>query len=177
MVEDVAELLGGPDIAIDERHGPMMYSRFLKGLLEMPQADVDHSPTSLKRAQRLSPEEDDSVARQGLESPIPPVEISPPSPQPGQRMQPASVDDSQMFDGLQYGEHFGSQPVNAAELCSPPLPFDADMVQSMQQSLASTPWSIIMPGKLSSYGHLYVLTYGSFRRVQLDGRYATGQRR
>lgn len=159
MVERVADFLGSPDVAIDERHGPKMYSTFLKDLLEMPHAYVDHSPTLLKRGQRQLdslPDSANSLSGQGLESPVPPVEILPPSPQPGQQMQPSptSPQDSRMYDGrlgLHYGDQFGAQPfgaqnVDASELCSPPLPFDSELLQSMQ-SLTSTPWSIVMPGE------------------------------
>jgi hypothetical protein len=33
LVQQVVDLLGSPDVAIDDRHGPKLYARFLKGLL------------------------------------------------------------------------------------------------------------------------------------------------
>lgn len=41
QVEKVANLLGSPEVAIDDRHGPKLYSRFLKGLLATPLANAD----------------------------------------------------------------------------------------------------------------------------------------
>lgn len=152
MVQDVAEFLGRPDVAVDDKHGPKLYSRFLRGLLEMPQANIDHSPSSLKNSSRSlgSPPAGTEPSRENLEIPVPPVEISPPSLQALQQPVPAEQGDSQMFDsglGLQYTDQFGTQPLNAEDLYSPPLPFDTELLQSMQSlTNAASPWSIVIPG-------------------------------
>ncbi|KAH9481451.1 Transcriptional activator of proteases prtT [Psilocybe cubensis] len=41
QVQKVADLLGSPEVAIDERHGPKLYSRFLEKLLAKPMASLD----------------------------------------------------------------------------------------------------------------------------------------
>ena len=41
MVQKVIDLLGSPEVAIDERHGPKLYSRFLEKLLAKPMARLD----------------------------------------------------------------------------------------------------------------------------------------
>jgi hypothetical protein len=43
QVQRVIDLLGSPEVAIDNRHGPKLYSRFLKGLLATPMAKIDFS--------------------------------------------------------------------------------------------------------------------------------------
>ncbi|OJA09448.1 hypothetical protein AZE42_02630 [Rhizopogon vesiculosus] len=46
LVQKTVDLLGAPDVALDEKHGPYLYSRFLAGLLASPAVRVDLSPTS-----------------------------------------------------------------------------------------------------------------------------------
>jgi hypothetical protein len=41
LVKSVIDHLGSTEIAIDERHTPKLYARFLKGLLNAPMAKVD----------------------------------------------------------------------------------------------------------------------------------------
>ncbi|KAF8986590.1 hypothetical protein BDQ17DRAFT_1436191 [Cyathus striatus] len=51
LVQKVVDLLGSAEIAIDERHGPKLYSRFLKNLLAAPMARTDPmSPGALSGA-------------------------------------------------------------------------------------------------------------------------------
>ncbi|KAJ7727299.1 hypothetical protein DFH07DRAFT_851955 [Mycena maculata] len=40
LVKNVIDLLASPDVSIDDKHGPNLYARFLKGLLAAPQAKV-----------------------------------------------------------------------------------------------------------------------------------------
>ncbi|KAH9945337.1 uncharacterized protein BXZ73DRAFT_38492 [Epithele typhae] len=148
MVTEVAHFLGSPEIAVDDRHGPKLYSRFLEGLLEMPSAQICGSGTNdggeqlPSSNQLLSPPVDgnfETGSDYGVDG-VPPVEVQPPSPQPGSQMNVALPPESQAFDDMQFGE----PAVNPA-LFSPPLPFDTELVQSMQ-SITSQPWSLVMPG-------------------------------
>ncbi|PPQ69168.1 hypothetical protein CVT26_003542 [Gymnopilus dilepis] len=51
LVQKVIDLLGSPAVAIDERHGPKLYSRFLEKLLSRPMARIDPlSPGSAANA-------------------------------------------------------------------------------------------------------------------------------
>ncbi|KAJ6619677.1 hypothetical protein B0H10DRAFT_1946520 [Mycena sp. CBHHK59/15] len=43
LVKNVIDLLGSPDVSIDDKHGPNLYARFLKGLLAAPLAKVEHN--------------------------------------------------------------------------------------------------------------------------------------
>ena len=160
MVEEVADFLGSPDVAIDDRHGPKMYSRFLKGLLETPLATIDHSPAALKRALKSlapSPSDLNHASDRPSASPAPPA-ASVPAPsgetETSNRNSATSPTDSQMFDGLglQYPDPGQmSQPVDAAELYSPPLPFDSDLLHSMQ-ALTEANWSnMVLPGMSCSF--------------------------
>jgi hypothetical protein len=45
-VQKTVNLLGAPYVALDEKHGPYLYSRFLAGLLASPAVKVDLSLTS-----------------------------------------------------------------------------------------------------------------------------------
>ncbi|KAI0635754.1 hypothetical protein C8Q77DRAFT_1155518 [Trametes polyzona] len=158
MVEEVADFLGSPDVAVDDRHGPKLYSRFLKGLLETPLASVDHSPSALRRSMKpLPPAAPSPDSRPGSSSPMPPTPVNVPPPPPQQdgsgkepqnfAEQISSGDDTQMFEGLNlvYPDQPG-QTINAAELYSPPLPFDQELLQSMQ-TLTDPNWSnMVLPG-------------------------------
>jgi len=51
LVQRVIDLLGSPAVAIDDRHGPKLYSRFLEKLLAKPMARLDSmSPASAANA-------------------------------------------------------------------------------------------------------------------------------
>ncbi|KAG6865902.1 hypothetical protein C0991_010735 [Blastosporella zonata] len=55
VVQKVVDLLSSAEIAIDDRHGPGLYARFLKGLLAAPMAQVDPlSPSVPPRKSRIS---------------------------------------------------------------------------------------------------------------------------
>ncbi|EKM52025.1 uncharacterized protein PHACADRAFT_101884 [Phanerochaete carnosa HHB-10118-sp] len=43
-VRQIIDLLGSPEVAIDDQHSPKVYSRFLQGLLDKAAARLDHSP-------------------------------------------------------------------------------------------------------------------------------------
>ncbi|PIL35715.1 transcription factor [Ganoderma sinense ZZ0214-1] len=149
LVQDVANFLGSPEVALDDRHGPMMYSRFLHGLLETPLASVDHSPAALKRAARLlSPQPppqpdhaDDHQPSQASSSTITPTSNT------HSQSNPAPPHDPHMYDSL--GMQFDSQstqPADTSGMYAAPLPFDNDLLQSMQ-TLTDSNWSnMILPG-------------------------------
>ncbi|KAH9856553.1 hypothetical protein C2E23DRAFT_865967 [Lenzites betulinus] len=162
LVEEVANFLGSPDVSVDDRHGPKLYSRFLKGLLETPLASVDQSPSSFKRSTRpLAPAPPSPDSRPGSSSPMPPTPVSAPQQVPEeqggkqqqqqqqqqQQYEQTMSGDTQMFDGLDLGYpgHQG-HTISAAQLYTPPLPFDPELLQSMQ-SLTDPNWSnLVMPG-------------------------------
>ncbi|KAJ6531716.1 hypothetical protein B0H19DRAFT_1272920 [Mycena capillaripes] len=50
LVKQVIDLLGSPDVSVDDKHGPNLYARFLKGLLAAPLIKGD--PTKPRRPAR-----------------------------------------------------------------------------------------------------------------------------
>ncbi|CDO74907.1 hypothetical protein BN946_scf184988.g14 [Trametes cinnabarina] len=158
LVEEVAEFLGSPDVAVDDRHGPKLYSRFLKGLLETPLASIDHPPHVLKRAERPpapSPGTPDSGSERPDSSPMPRTPVHVPHPPPSdqtttkeqQTFLQTSPQDTQMFEGFELGYPDQSTLMdNSADFYSAPLPFDQEFLQSMQ-SLTDPNWSnMVLPG-------------------------------
>ncbi|EMD34175.1 hypothetical protein CERSUDRAFT_159676 [Gelatoporia subvermispora B] len=151
-VQRVIDLLGSPEVAIDDRHGPKLYARFLEGLLATPSARIDHSPAPVKR--EMSP-------LQQLSQPVHP-------PSPGRATQPT---ESMLFrQSLSphlspsvpaslatpppYSQDFStSGAVSSQPLVMPtsptmdfsyaPLGFDQDFVQSMQSLTDPNGW---LPG-------------------------------
>ncbi|KAI9000635.1 hypothetical protein BD414DRAFT_8317 [Trametes punicea] len=158
LVAEVADFLGSPDVAVDDRHGPKLYSRFLKGLLETPLASIDHPPNVLKRAARPaapSPGTPGSTSDRPDSSPMPPTPVSVPRPLPTNRIiakeqrsfGQTSSQDAQMLEPLElsYPDR-STQTVNGADFYAPPLPFDQEFLQSMQ-SLTDPNWSnMVLPG-------------------------------
>ncbi|OBZ72273.1 Protein priB [Grifola frondosa] len=162
LVEQVSDLLGSPEVAVDDRHGPKLYSRFLKGLLSTPLARIDHSPGAVKRVPKSNsasrpPSRSDNVpetasARQSL---------SPPPARPSPQSLPASLSPPPadplahipMGMARSFPSHIGLPDDNvsnidfgASEFYSPPLPFDAELLQSMQ-SLTGSGWpDMVIPG-------------------------------
>ncbi|KIK63161.1 hypothetical protein GYMLUDRAFT_41485 [Collybiopsis luxurians FD-317 M1] len=53
-VQSVIDFFSSPDIAIDARHGPKLYARFLKGLLASPMVAEPYSPSHGKPPRRRS---------------------------------------------------------------------------------------------------------------------------
>ena len=49
LVQKTVDHLGSPDIAVDNRHGPKLYARFLEGLLAAPIAKSDGPSDSISR--------------------------------------------------------------------------------------------------------------------------------
>ncbi len=153
LVQDVANFLGSPEIAIDDRHGPLMYSHFLHGLLEAPLASVDHSPAALKRAARLlspqpPPQPDHASDHQPSQESSSTVT---PTSNTHSQSTPALTHDPYVYDSL--GMQFGSestQPVDTSGMYAAPLLFDNDLLQSMQ-TLTDSNWSnMISPGEAIS---------------------------
>ncbi|KAJ7104225.1 hypothetical protein B0H15DRAFT_1016609 [Mycena belliarum] len=59
LVKNVIDLLGCPEVSIDEKHGPNLYARFLKGLLAAPLAKAPRKPARTNSGQ---PVDSDSAA-------------------------------------------------------------------------------------------------------------------
>ncbi|KAF8271195.1 hypothetical protein EI94DRAFT_1797367 [Lactarius quietus] len=139
-VERAVEFLGAPDIGVDDRHGPRLYSRFLGGLLER----VKTPPTTSfrqSRSKRKSP---------GFSATVHHANHSPPVTRPTAAnlnyFEPLPKRTTTPFDHFAFPSE--SDPsalastsalgLTASEFFYAPLPFDRDLLESMQ-SLSSLP--------------------------------------
>ncbi|TFK49594.1 hypothetical protein OE88DRAFT_357610 [Heliocybe sulcata] len=145
LVQKVIDLLGSPEVSIDDRHGPKLYSRFLKGLLAAPIAQVDQKAdvkrNHSQRAQKPSAGSDHTV------EPVYDVSQSNhPSPDSGYSLSPPPSNEAMSFNQFAPAstgvDPFVSRPANGvdpsalgmnwSELFQPPLPGDEDLMQTMQ---------------------------------------------
>lgn len=173
LVQRVIDLLGSPEVAIDDRHGPKLYARFLQGLLATPMARIDHSPSSLKRDGRRSkttstassPSHASTSARQSL-SPTPgstSTQSSPKPHTPPPTLLPTTFNSTVTATSASQMSHPMSSQLAASSFSapmSPPLFFDSELIQSMQ-SVDVFP-DVVLPGfnwlgsdPMSAFAHSY----------------------
>lgn len=158
LVQKTVDLLGAPDVALDEKHGPYLYSRFLAGLLASPAVRVDLSPTSGKspltspnaykraRKPKISP----TKIRNG-----PAADISTsndyPSPSSAQSSSPSPsylYPGAENFSGALLQDQAASLAGSSSEMFHGPLPItlDADLLESAQ-IMADPLWqNTLVPG-------------------------------
>lgn len=138
-VERAVEFHGSPDIAVDDRHGPWLYSRFMGGLLERVKTPPAKPPrqsrskrkasgmvASEQHAKQLSPIATQHISANHFE-PLPTRTTTPFD----HFAWPTELDPSASVEGSALG-------LTASEFFYAPLPFDRDLVESMQ-SLSSLP--------------------------------------
>jgi hypothetical protein len=173
MVQKVINLLGSPEIAIDDRHGPKLYSKFLKGLLAAPMARSESSSPSGGVHKARKPK---SSARTA--GPLPSrisYPVDHPSPSTSASLSPPPREAALSFDTFApvgaidpFAPEFagsGSQsyligtddgtPLNMSDFFQPPLPFDENVLQSFQSLTDPSGWQdTALPGMyptVSSY--------------------------
>ncbi|GLB40175.1 putative fungal specific transcription factor [Lyophyllum shimeji] len=153
VVQRVVDLLSSPEIAIDDRHGPKLYAKFLKGLLAAPMALVDrNSPPSAMRKGRASsnnshtseaaPDTHDTDVDRSSQS----------SASPAPRQEALSFDSFAVgaLDPYAQGTaantlalHLGSMDdgtLNMSDFFQPSLPFDDAIMQSIQSLADPNGW-------------------------------------
>jgi hypothetical protein len=175
LVQKVIDLLGSPAVAIDDRHGPKLYSRFLEKLLAKPMARLDPmSPATAANAAlpRIKQRRPKSSSGQTPDSAtgafeIPTTVYNHPSPSTSSSLSPPPTEAALSFDSFApvgATDPFGpetSLSVNSAstdgtgvgglmmadEFFQPPLPFDDHIVQSLQSLTDPSGWQdISLPG-------------------------------
>ncbi|KAI0073466.1 hypothetical protein K474DRAFT_194545 [Panus rudis PR-1116 ss-1] len=147
LVGRVADLLGSPEVAVDDRHYPKLYSRFLKGLLDSALAknDPPSNPPSNRQSKSESP-----LARHGdlpeashtsRSSASTPSSARPSASPPPTQM---SSQHGALFDQGVAGATGGMDPyatnmftdsypsMNIPEFFQPPLPFGEEMLGTVQ---------------------------------------------
>ncbi|KAG6888923.1 hypothetical protein C0995_004936 [Termitomyces sp. Mi166 len=158
-VQKVVDLFGSPEISIDDRHGPGLYARFLKGLLAAPMAQVDPtSPPPPLRKTRVSPavsfrtmERINTRATSSSLSPVPRQEaLSFENFAPVGPMDPFAPFSSGASNSLalQIGGEAG--PNLPSDFFQPPLPFDDAIMHSMQSLSDPNVWhDITLPSNFN----------------------------
>ncbi|EED85958.1 predicted protein [Postia placenta Mad-698-R] len=120
LVQRVIDLLSSPEVAIDDRHGPKLYARFLQGLLATPMA---RAPGTLFARQSLSPPPATSSAASSPKPDTPPLASA-----------LLQLQQAQIVAGA---PQYAAQPTTTSDLdipgfFSPPLFYDSELLQSMQ---------------------------------------------
>lgn len=157
MVQRVIDLLGSPEIAIDDRHGPKLYSKFLKGLLAAPMARLDpsssSSPIHKTRKPRIS--QTSGSTPSGIS-----FAVDHPSPSTSASLSPPPRETALSFDtfapvgpvdpfapefmGSSEAFHVGADDTTGlgmmSEFFQPPLPFDENILQSFQSLTDPSGW-------------------------------------
>lgn len=165
MVQSVINLLGSPDIAIDDRHGPKLYSKFLKGLLAAPMARLD--PSSSSNANHKARRPKPSVQTPGLASGMSFTAVDHPSPSTSASLSPPPRETALSFDafapvgpidpfapdvaGSSHALHVGTDDGTGMDMMSdffqPPLPFDENILHSFQSLTDPSGWQdTALPG-------------------------------
>lgn len=171
LVQRVVDLLGSSEIAVDDRHGPKLYSKFLKGLLASPVARVDPTspPSTMRKSRRLpggTPEPTQDAYFPGLSqsSRAPSASLSPPPRQaalsfdnfvPAGGLDPFAPDLGGASNSLalQIGGTDDNNGFNmTSDFFQPPLPFDDAILQSMQSLSDPSGWQdTVLPGQFFMY--------------------------
>lgn len=153
------------EVAIDDRHGPKLYARFLQGLLDMPTSSVDSPKLPLKSSRRSkggasgssSPEPEQGKQHNGILASLSPITISPTSLAPSSPgFNVLSFDNPQtqspgVLSDTQLAANNAAMEADFNSMFQAPLPFDMDMLQSMQHQLSDPVWSdVTMPGMYPS---------------------------
>lgn len=170
LVQQVVDVLGSPEVALDDGHYPKLYSRFLKGLLDTPMADVDRpvpiitrdSPVMEQRVQAKAKSLSPTSQRQKLfrrsASPSREACSTPSSARTSQTPPPPST--------TGFNDTFDQMPMNTdpfsnsmllssdgfsnmnEQYFNPLLPFDSELLQSMQTLTDPVAWpEMILPGE------------------------------
>jgi hypothetical protein len=156
-VERAIEFHGSPDIAVDDRHGPRLYSRFMGGLLERVKAPPAKPPRRSRSNRKTSV--------LGI-SELPQTNSQPSSatqPISANHFEPLPARTTTPFDHFAMPSEFdpaasassSALGLTASEFFYSPLPFDRDLVESMQSlSSQSEMHDAALPGR-----HMHPVLY------------------
>jgi hypothetical protein len=172
LVQKVVDLLGSPEVAIDDRHGPKLYSRFLEKLLAKPMARLDpmspgvSSNASLSRGKGRATRSPASQTPASSTFDLPPV-YNHPSPVTSSSLSPPPTDSALSFDNFapmgptdpfaleaaasvaasNSADSSSLDAMMSADFFQPPLEFDDHIVQSLQSLTDPSGWQdISLPG-------------------------------
>ena len=174
-MQRAVDFLDSPDIAIDDRHGPRLYSRFIRGLLARVR---DRPPVQLVRRSSRRNAAKTRVSQAAPEAPTSAMQNIPAAatiqmaaPQPPQH--PMTSDHyASAFTGQElymqpsYLGEMDGLGLAAADFFRQPMPFELEFLQSMQ-SISSL--SDMMPGECTSRVNGCIILPEALSRVRLDG--------
>ena len=162
---EIRELIGRlidvmEEIAVDDRHCPKLYAKFLAGLLATPMASVDHknvSPRSMK-AKSESPSSKRIELHNAIHLPGRGTASNPASARPSASPPPFDADEH--GHAIAGADHVHELPPLTNELPTfgsnffTPLPLEPEFVQSMQTLGDQTGWQdMVVHGKFPIYHH------------------------
>jgi hypothetical protein len=133
-VQQVIEVLS--EVAIDDRHGPKLYSRFLQGLLAKPLAKLDPSAPDMTPPAASSPSPPPTEAISSFDNFRPAGGIDPYAP-----------DDAAVYVMNPNAGANSSNDLLMSDYFQPELPFDDEIVRSIQDLRDPSGWQdISIPG-------------------------------
>lgn len=156
LIQKVIDALGSPEIAVDDRHGPKLYSRLLTGLLATVKLDAPYPGRRATSHTRKPSSRNSSSLSSGSPSRL---SVSPVRSNAtyldSNQIHHIQVDDRQNSpaDGPSGDSPSSMQGLNVQEFFAPPLPFDGELLHSMQNLTNSTEWEgMALPGVHCSSG-------------------------
>ena len=171
LVQKVVDLPGSPEVAIDDRHGPKLYSKFLEKLLARPMAQlhpvspgIGSAPPPKSKSRRQKNVHEGGFHNAPLAFDLPTSASNHPSPTTTSSLSPPPTEQALSFDHFApvggfdpYGPsgalntanvgNLDSMSMDLSEYFQPTLPFDNDILQSVQSLSDPSGWQdMSMPG-------------------------------
>lgn len=186
-VQRVVDLLGSPEVAVDERHGPKLYSSFLKSLLDSPGAQIDRPPPTQRRLMAKSKSVSPTIQKSNLQEDVRMLKQTASSTPVTPALIRQSVSPEPESKSILPGVYSATSPeasdllppsglgmdVSESLFFSPPLPYDPELLQTMTDPNI---WpEVAMPGTFSPSSWSTLLILIEYFRFRLDGRLPTRQ--
>jgi hypothetical protein len=151
LIQKVIDVLGSPEVVLDDRHGPKLYSRLLTGLLATVKLDAPYPGRRTPSHTRKPSSKNSFLSASNTSSPSrSPVSSLGPNMA---HLNTSQLHQIQMEDGQNSpGDGSSDSPssmkgLNVQEYFAPPLPFDGELLHSMQNLTNSTEWEgMTLPG-------------------------------
>ena len=168
-VQQIIDLLGSPEVAIDDHHSPKLYSRFLAGLLAKPATKLDRSPSSTQplKSKSESPTTQKIELQDAAGTVVRQSRSSPPSTRPSMSPEPdvTLLDSYRASNFSTESSDFGTAMDVSSEFFAPPLPFN-DLLPPMSDPSMTAMNGV--PGKPSSLNLYTSRRLMLCRRFRLD---------
>ncbi|GJE88589.1 Zn(II)2Cys6 transcription factor [Phanerochaete sordida] len=135
-VQQVIDLLGSPEVAIDEQHSPKLYSRFLKGLLDKAAARLDRSPAAARKPLKAKSESPmvPKVELHGSALAARPSSSTPSSARPSLSPEPETSPSALLENYVPFSQEPDVLAMDVSSpFFAPPLPFN-ELLPSMADS-------------------------------------------